>query len=128
MQWRKLVQNIMVVSMSLKFTSALCVGDKHHVTLSFCEMTPKMNKVSTSKTESICRVDSVVYWPKPNITVGLVSSMFITNRFEYWQKNGYTYDHEFIPHITLGSGDVVSEFSHLIGEALPVHSEYFRIF
>lgn len=114
-----------------KFTAALKVIDESafsgHVTLCFCDAN-KGGKVSTNSGQDDATISDVVYWPHVDLTVLLVDSEFAHDRYNYYKENGYTYDHEFIPHITVGKGDVVEDFKRLIGFEFYLGEEYIRIF
>lgn len=112
-------------------TTALNVlGTDHHITLSFMELkdSSKLPKVRTTNETSLCKVVSVEYWEEPNITVAVVESEFVRERHEYYTENGYTYNHEFIPHFTLGSGDLIGQFGFIRDKEFAVGEEYFRIY
>jgi len=74
------------------------------------------------------RVIRVEYWKKPRVTVLLVESPLIFERHEYYAKHGYTYDHEFVPHITMSHKNEVERWKHMVGKELSVIGEYIRIF
>lgn len=113
-----------------KFTSALVVENgpiDGHITLCFCD-TEKAGKFSTFNGKGAATVVDVEYWEHVDITVLVVDCQVAKIRHEYYKSLGYTYDHEFIPHITVGRGDVVSDFIHLKGDRFIVGSEYARIY
>lgn len=113
-----------------KFTAALRVLDSKidgHITLCFCE-TKKSGKVSTHNGNGVATVIDVVYWERVDLTVALVDCDLAMERHEYYKSNGYDYDHEFIPHVTIGKGDLVADNLAINGERLIVGNEYIRIF
>lgn len=113
-----------------KFTAALKVIDANfdgHITLCFCDAI-KGGKVSTSNHRYEAEIVGVSYWKHVNLTVMLVKSEYASERHKYYNDNGYTYDHVFIPHITVGGGDVVSEFKKHIGDVFYIGDEYIRIY
>lgn len=95
-----------------KFTSALSVISTDadlfgkHLTLSFCDAV-KSGKFQTSIMEGPARIIDVQYWERVNLTVLILDSDFARARHEYYQSLGYTYDLEWIPHITYGKGNLV---------------------
>ena len=113
-----------------KFTSALKAtghGVDGHITLSFCDV-QKAGKFQTTDSSQLACVYAIEYWGRVNLTVALVDSPLAWERFEYWSGLGYTYDLEFIPHITLGEGDLTKKYEHLIGEAMLIDGEYARLY
>ena len=114
----------------VKFTSALKVIDTpYHITLSFCDVVPRMGKFTTSRISTFVNVTDIVYWKDSDVTVALLgNTRVIMKRKEYWESMGYTYDMEFIPHFTVGKGDVVKENTHLIGNDYDAGDEYARLF
>lgn len=82
----------------------------YHITL--CHMSPKeTDKLSLNmKFNSFhTYVKDVVYWKDDNVTVALIEPNDDLEQLKFYlQMQGFTYnDHEFIPHITLGRGDLV---------------------
>ena len=110
------------------FTAALeVIGTPYHVTLCFCP-TVKAGKFRTTNCTDKAKILSVQYWERVNLTVMVLESDLINARHEYYKKLGYTYAYEFIPHATIGSGDLVSENTSIIGSTLEVGNEYARIY
>jgi hypothetical protein len=113
-----------------KFTAALKVDDPTidgHITLCFCDA-KKGGKFSTSPVKGIATVIDAEYWEKPDLTVLLIDCKFAVERHEYYKSIGYTYDYEFIPHISVSKGNLVGEFKAMKGEILSVGNEYARIY
>lgn len=113
-----------------KFTSALNVLDPQidwHITLCFCDAV-KAGKFSTASHTGMATVINVEYWSHVNLTVMTVECGMAIERHEYYKSLGYTYDYDFVPHITIGSGDLTSEYIHFKGEKLKVGEEYARIY
>lgn len=84
--------------------------EDYHITL--CHMSPKdTDKLSLNmKFNSFhTRVTDVVYWADADVTVALIEPNDDMEQLKFYlQMQGFTYnDHEFIPHITLGRGDLV---------------------
>ncbi len=112
------------------FTAALKVEDHQvegHITLCFCEAN-KGDKFSTSGAKGIATVINVEYWDWVDITVLTVDCKLAVERHEYYSSLGYTYDYEFLPHISMSKGDTTKELMHLKGEKLIVGSEYARLY
>ena len=113
-----------------KFTAALNVEDSQidgHITLCFCDCI-KSKKFSTFQGKGVATVTDIEYWERVDLTVMLVDCPLAEERQKYYHDLGYTYDYEFIPHISLGKGDKVSEYSHFKGEKLIVGNEYARLY
>ncbi|MGL5015223.1 MAG: hypothetical protein ACRC6V_13190 [Bacteroidales bacterium] len=69
----------------------------------------KMPKLTTCVNESIATV---------------VDCHLAHSRRKHFNDIGLTYDYEFIPHITLCSGNKVGDFSHFMGEFAYCGDEY----
>ena len=114
--------------MSGKITGALEVlGSDWHVTLFFCNA-EKLGKFRTSNEEGLCYIVDVQYWERVDLTVLILKSDFINERHEYYKSLGYGYDYEFIPHATVGKGDLVDKYKDKIGLSYFVGNEYVRSF
>lgn len=111
-------------------TALVVLGTHKHITLAFTPLEHgcKLPKVSTTERVGTCEVVEVKYWPEADVTVAIVTSNLVDERHRYYMSNGYTYHKEFIPHITLGSGDLTASFGHLVGCSYYVGNEYFRIY
>lgn len=111
-----------------KFTAALGIdGTDLHVTVCFCDAV-KAGKFRTSTHAGSGTIVKVEYWEQCDLTVAIVDSNFAFDRHEYYKLIGYGYDHEFIPHATLGSGNLVSEYSGMIGREIVLSGESARIY
>lgn len=113
-----------------KFTAALLSEDnyiKGHITLCFCDA-DKAGKFSTFSGKGIAHIVDVQYWERVDLTVLIVDCKLANERHEYYKELGYTYDYEFIPHISLGKGDLTSDSGYLKGDRIVVGSEYARIY
>ena len=94
----------------------------------FCDA-KKGDKISTlSFSEGEAVVMNVTYWKEADITVAIVDCKLAVQRHEYYKNAGYGYDHEFIPHITLGKGNQVDKYSELLYKYFPVGEEYIRLY
>ncbi len=114
----------------MKFTAALVVESDEiegHITLCFCDA-KKSGKVSTLNGRGDAKITSIEYWSRVNLTVALVDCELAHLRNKYYSDNGYSYDHEFIPHLTICEGDSSKQHEHLLGHELEVVNEYVRIF
>lgn len=118
----------------LKSYMAASVSSKNlpedkHLTLSFCDL-KATNKFSMKTMMSLfpCKgiIVDVVYWPKPNVTVALISSENILKAHEYCKSVGFDYDHDFNPHITLDRGNKTEMFNHLIYSEVGFDDVYLR--
>ena len=116
-----------------KFTSALSVisggidGYNLHLTTCFCDA-ERAGKFSTSEHVGCAIVTSVEYWEHVDITVLVVDCEFAMKRNQYFSDLGYGYDHKFIPHLTIGKGDLTSCFGFMVGEEMILGNEYARIY
>lgn len=114
--------------MSGKITTALeILGTDWHVTLCFCDA-KKLGKFRTSNKAKAGVVTGVEYWEMVDLTVLVIKSSFANERHDYYKFLGYTYDYEFIPHATVGKGDLVKEYSRYIGREIVLGNEYARTF
>ncbi len=109
-------------------TAALEVEGGYHITLCFCEADKLLGKIKTWQGSDIALVTGVEYWKKANVTVLKVDCELAFKRHGYYKHLGYGYDHEYSPHITVSRGNHVDNFNHLIGQALAITGEYFRVF
>ena len=114
--------------MSGKITGALeDLGTEWHITLFFCDA-EKLGKFRTSNKESVCEIIDVQYWEHVDLTVLILKSDLINERHNYYKSLGYGYDYEFIPHATVGKGNLVDKYSGEIGTAYFIGNEYVRSF
>lgn len=95
-----------------------------HITTSFMKVEGKMPKLTTCVNESIATVAEIKYLEDGNVTVAVVDCHLAYSRHNHFNDIGLTYDYEFIPHITLCSGNKVGDFSHLVGEFAYCGDEY----
>lgn len=74
-------------------------------------------------------VEDVVYWKHVDLTVAVIrNTNNIQRRFDKYSKElGFEYEHEFIPHITLGSGDLTDKYAYLKGTDVDLSTEYMKI-
>lgn len=119
--------------MAAKFTAALEVDllgagpSGLHLTLCFCDA-KKAKKIATSNSLSYdATIIAIEYWSNSNLTVAVISSVYANERHKYYNDHGYGYDHEFIPHATLGKGDLTKKFAHLVNFKPVLGPEYVRI-
>lgn len=109
-------------------TIALNVLDTDfHVTLAFMEPT-KTKKARNTQETGKATVFDIVYWSESDVTVALIHSHFVMERFEYWKSLGYTYNYEFKPHFTLSKGNSVDYYQYMIGSDITLGEEYFRLY
>lgn len=114
--------------MSGKITGALeIIGTDWHVTLFFCNA-EKLGRIRTYDKESVCEIVDVQYWERVDLTVLILKSDLVNDRYEYYKNLGYGYDYEFIPHATVGKGDLTSEYKNHIGTSYIIGNEYVRSF
>jgi len=110
--------------------SDLSALDNKHVTLSFSD-TKATEKLSFNDLMGFfpCQgyVKDVVYWERADVTVALLNVENILEAQNYCASVGFDYDLEFIPHITLGRGDLVSESRDVIWRSLELVDCYIRL-
>lgn len=110
------------------FTIALNVlNTDYHLSLIFMEPI-RTKKAQTSPLTGSGTIFDVVYWEHCDLTVALVNSDFVQQRFQYWQSLGYSYNLQFKPHFTIGKGDLTQEYKHLIHKEISLGEEYFRLY
>lgn len=73
------------------------------------------------------KVIAVEYWPRCNKTVAIVECHGAVARFDYWKSQGFVYDYEYRPHITLGDMDNVEFYKALVGIGFETTPEYLKI-
>lgn len=104
------------------------LNDKH---LTICYMsasaTTKLDVNRIMPEPVVAKVSKVEYWERVNLTVAIIYSPDVYGAHEVSKTSGFTYDLEFIPHITLGYGDTTSEHQRLVGKILSIGSPYIRI-
>ncbi|NLR52117.1 hypothetical protein HG694_01245 [Citrobacter freundii] len=104
------------------------LSDKH---ITVCYMsasaTSKLDVNSIMPQKAKASVVDVVYWERANLTVAIIDSPEAYCAYEASMASGFTYDLEFIPHVTLGCGDATSEHKNLVGKTLSIGSPYIRL-
>ncbi|WP_227160127.1 hypothetical protein [Enterobacter cloacae] len=104
------------------------LNDKH---LTICYMsasaTTKLDVNRIMPEPVVATVSKVEYWERVNLTVAIIDSPDVYGAHEVSKTAGFTYDLEFIPHVTLGYGDTTSEHQRLVGKTLSIGSPYIRI-
>lgn len=113
------------------FHTALKVLDTElkgkHITTMFSEFSGK-GSFFTSTKEDIATITDIAFWEHAGIIVALVDCNLAFERYQFFTKQGYKYELEYIPHITLEytNKDNTDKFSQLIGKKLLVGMEYFK--
>ncbi len=123
--------------MDLNFAAALkvvaspvihpLISSDWHVTLCFAPCV-KGAKIQTSQSIGWARIVEITYWEHVDLTVLILKSDHVMKRHNYYKEAGYLYGLEFIPHVTVGTGDLCHEYMGLIGEKLMLSNEYVRVF
>ncbi len=106
-------------------------SDKFHLTVMFAPLkaTPRfyldVAGILTHETEVI----DVVYWAHVDLTVALVNNTSsIQHRFDTYSNDlGFEYDYDFVPHVTLGSGNITKKYSYLKNTDIDLFDEYIKI-
>lgn len=104
------------------------LNDKH---LTICYMsasaTTKLDVNRIMPAPVVATVSKVEYWERVNLTVALIDSPDVHSAYEVSKTSGFTYDLEFMPHVTLGCGDITNEHQCLVGKILSIGNPYVRI-
>ncbi|EMC1808337.1 hypothetical protein ACNEVU_001019 [Escherichia coli] len=104
------------------------LNDKH---LTICYMSASatskldVNRIMPEQAEA--KISAVEYWERVNLTVALIDSPDAHAAHKLSKIAGFTYDLEFMPHVTLGCGDTTKEHQNLVGKILTIGSPYIRI-
>lgn len=104
------------------------LNDKH---LTICYMSASatskldVNRIMPQQAEA--KISAVEYWERVNLTVALIDSPDAHAAHKLSKIAGFTYDLEFMPHVTLGCGDTTKEHQNLVGKILTIGSPYIRI-
>lgn len=104
------------------------LDDKH---LTICYMTvsetSKLNVNEIIPSQVSAKVTDIVYWERVNLTVALIDSEESKSAYQMLTNNGFTYDLDFIPHVTIGKGDKTEENINLIGKEIMIGNPYIRL-
>ena len=95
-----------------------------HITTSFMAVKGKMPKLSTCVNESVATVVDIKHLVGGDVTVAVVDCHLANSRRSHFESIGLSYDYEFIPHITICSGNCVDDYQHLVGEFAYCGDEY----
>lgn len=105
--------------------------DQFHLTLMFAPLkaTPRFYLQDLGLKSYGCDVTDVVYWEHVGLTVALIKNKkTLQARFDMYSDDlGFVYDYEFVPHVTLGKGDLTSEYNYLIDTPVDLYGEYIKI-
>ena len=113
------------------FHTALKVLDNElkdkHITTMFSEFSGN-GAFSTSTEEDLAIITDIVFWEKAGVVVALVDCDLAHKRHQFFVNQGYKYDYEYKPHITLEytKKDKTNKYKHLIGKRLWIGMEYFK--
>lgn len=100
----------------------------HHITTMFAGVVKTDRLDLQSSTTLHCgRITGIEYWYNCNLTVAIVECKHAMSRFKYWTSQGFEYDYEYRPHISLCAGNWVKSKQHLIGVMFEVDAEYLRL-
>lgn len=102
-----------------------------HVTLVFMkpQETSKLffNLVDIMVQGQFADIVRIEYWEEANVTVAILDAEFLKDAHQTLVNKGFTYDHEFIPHITLENGNHVEYYESLIEERVYFGYSYLKI-
>ena len=117
-----------VTYIATRVKSELEVMNDKHITLAFADTqaTSKLEVGSLSLGVSGC-ITEVVYWSHVDLTVALVDSSLLCELQTRLSAGGFKYDYEFLPHITLGKGDLTSENKNIEGNSIGFKTPYIQI-
>lgn len=114
---------------ALRTKSDIEILNDKHVTI--CHMrtepTSKLDVNSIMPEQVSAVIYDVVYWDRANITVAIISSPEVYLAQRLLLESGFIYDLEFIPHITISTGNISRECYGLIGNGLIICDPYIRI-
>lgn len=99
-----------------------------HITFMFSDLVASRKVLNRNVEGCEFTITSVVHWPIPNITVAICECAAAMNRHKEYTDAGFSYDFEYIPHITLSQGDNTREYAELVGQTGVLGHEYMRIF
>lgn len=100
-----------------------------HITTTFTEVNKKLPKVCFSGFNACGTVVGIEYWEEPKVTVAIIDCPKLHTLHGGLIKSGLSYEYEFIPHITLTSGeDKTKDFLKLIDEEVLIYGEYVGTF
>lgn len=120
--------NSLVTYIAARTKSKLAFLNNKHVTLAYApvQVTDKLDVDSLSHLGAgvICKVE---YWAHVDLTVALIVSTPVLETQKALEHGGFGYDHEFIPHITIGKGDSVQQHKIAEGYSVGLHSPYIQI-
>lgn len=123
---KKLHSDLYIAIRTMSELEAL--DDKH---LTICYMpaseTSKLNFNEIMPSHVSAKVTDVLYWERVNLTVALIDSEESRRAYQVLNRSGFTYDFEFIPHVTICQGDKTSEYRGIIGEEIIIGNPYIRV-
>lgn len=104
--------------------------DHFHLTLMYGELkaTPRFYLGEHGMRGHGTNVEDIVYWEHVDLTVAIINhTKYLQDRFDFYSKElGIEYDYEFVPHVTLGKGNLVEEHAYLKGTDVDFSDEYIR--
>lgn len=104
--------------------------DKFHLTLMYAPMkaTSRFYFGNSGSLGYGSDVLDVVYWEHVDLTVALIkNTKNIQKRFDFYSNDlGLEYGYEFVPHVTLGSGDLTDEYGYLKNTPVDLSNEYMK--
>lgn len=120
------------VYIAVKTESEIQKLNESHLTLSFLDVndTSKLDMTELSNCfPANGIVKDIVYWEKSNVTVALIENKDgnIYKAKKLCEDAGFSYDMEFIPHVTLGKNNLVEENSFLKDKCISFASPYIRL-
>lgn len=98
-----------------EINGTLC--EKAHVTMAYGNIQATSRLTFKTMPTIACHVVDVLYWDKADLTVIVVGNkndMLHKVQGEL-EAAGFTYDHQFEPHITIGKGDIVDVVRAMLG-------------
>lgn len=113
------------------FHTALRVLDNElkdkHITTMFSEFIGQ-GAFSTSTEDDIAIITDIVFWEDAGVVVALVDCDLAHKRYQFFVDQGYKYDYEYKPHITLEYTKInkINDYKNLIGKKVLVGMEYFK--
>lgn len=120
------------VYIAVKTESEIQKLNDRHLTLCFLDVndTSKLDMTELSNCfPANGIIKDIVYWEKSNVTVALIENKDgnLYKAKKLCEDAGFSYDMEFVPHVTLGKNDLVEENSFLKDECISFASPYIRL-
>ncbi|BBL19189.1 hypothetical protein KIT04_020 [Vibrio phage KIT04] len=100
-----------------------------HITLAFMDVaeTDKLYTCNLNFLYEPATVVGVEYWAHSDVTVLLIDAECLLAARDYLEQQGFTYDHDFIPHITVAKGNKAKDYKDYICCSVSLEHTYLRV-